>query len=135
MNTPCFRPTAVHLAHHADGGLPVLIADLCYYDYSGRRHHVPAGFRTDGGSKPRLFWRVLGHPFDRALPSYVVHDWYCHKARQLKAAGETAAAVTLRRDADRLMREMHRHLGLSSVKANLEYAGVRIGAWFGGLAG
>ena len=37
---------------------------------------VPAGYRTDFASIPRLFWRVLP-PFGRYGKAAVVHDWLC----------------------------------------------------------
>ena len=35
---------------------------------------VSPGFTTDGGSIPRVFWRVAGHPLGDWLLAYLVHD-------------------------------------------------------------
>ena len=44
----------------------------------GRRWPVPAGTVVDGASIPKVFWSIIGGPFEGAYrgPS-VVHDYYC----------------------------------------------------------
>lgn len=36
---------------------------------------APAGFVTDGGSKPKFSWILVGHPYDECIEAYVIHDW------------------------------------------------------------
>ena len=44
---------------------------------------VPAGFVTDGGSIPRFFWRICGHPMQAPqVRAYVRHDWEYAVARK-----------------------------------------------------
>lgn len=39
--------------------------------------HVPAGFESDGASLPRIFWRLLGHPFSMDyLREAILHDFF-----------------------------------------------------------
>ena len=33
------------------------------------------GFLTDGGTIPRFAWPLVGHPFGRWLPAFLVHDY------------------------------------------------------------
>jgi hypothetical protein len=36
---------------------------------------VPAGFRTDFASIPRLFWPLIGHPAGRYAQAASLHEW------------------------------------------------------------
>ena len=42
---------------------------------------VPAGFRSDGYSFPRILLSVLGSPFADPIEPAVAHDWMCEKAQ------------------------------------------------------
>ena len=42
--------------------------------WAGLKFEVLPGYRTDGLSKPRLTWTVVGHPYGDALPGAIVHD-------------------------------------------------------------
>ena len=76
---------------------------------------VPAGFKSDGASVPRFFWRFLGHPFDRHhLRAGVRHDY------------RYACGVVPRKDCDRMYRNDLKADGLGFIKRNLEYIGVRV---------
>lgn len=59
------RPYVLHrsFSYYTDL-LPVTVID------------VPAGYRTDFASIPRIFWRVLP-PFGRYGKAAVIHDWLC----------------------------------------------------------
>ena len=107
-----------------DGRSAKLLEPFSYVDTGGRVHTATAGMITDGGSVPRFFWRLIGSPFTRCLPAYIIHDWYCERAADL--AGQ--AANDLRRQADRLFAEMLAYLGVSRLKRAMMYAGVRLGA-------
>ena len=129
-----FDPDEVRLAWQVGHGRQArLLHDLHYTDDRGRRHTARAGLWTDGGSKPRLFWRCMGHPWDRFLPAYVIHDHYCDAAADVEDAGQDAEAARLRLEADRLFREMLAWLGARRWQQHIYYAGVRIGAWWHGL--
>lgn len=82
--------------------------------------HIPAGFQTDGGSKPRILWPILGHPLslDR-YPGYIVHD-YLYQAQPVS-----------RRAADEALVEVWRRIGVAPWRCAIEYAGVRVGGWIG----
>lgn len=76
---------------------------------------VPRGFICDGASVPRLFWRFLGHPYDRYhLRPGIKHDFGYHEG------------LKVRKKLDRQYREDLKKQGLGFIKRNLEYAGVRL---------
>lgn len=51
------------------------LQDETYYTSAGM-FVVPQGFESDGASLPRLFWRLLGHPFSMDyLWEAVLHDY------------------------------------------------------------
>ncbi len=117
-----------HLAFPLDGSKPYLLDKFWYLDDIGRKHIIPALFRTDGASIPRFFWRVVGHPFEpRPLPGAIIHDWYCDKAASL-APIDLGQAQSLRLDADRLFCEILRVREIGIIKRSIMYRGVRIGA-------
>lgn len=54
----------------------ILITKDIPYIYHGKRYIIPVGFKSDGASIPRWFWRLIGHPFDmRYLPQAIFHDY------------------------------------------------------------
>ncbi|MDD3886468.1 MAG: DUF1353 domain-containing protein [Victivallaceae bacterium] len=79
---------------------------------------VPTGFYSDGMSVPRIFWRLISPQIgsDAVTRCAVIHDWLYQ------------SHVCTRKEADQWLRD---HLiadaGWSKWKANLVYAGVRIG--------
>lgn len=78
---------------------------------------VPKGFVTDGGSIPRFFWRVIGHPFESEyIDRYVEHDY------------DYAVGSISRKEADEKLREGLKADGMGFFKRNLIYFAVR---WFG----
>lgn len=51
-----------------------------------RKHVVKAGFLTDGASIPRLFWSIVGSPFEGGpLRAAVFHDSICDLALTQRA--------------------------------------------------
>lgn len=83
---------------------------------------IPAGFRTDLASVPRLFWALL--PPDGVYEkAAVVHDWHCI---QLAAGNCTISS----HDADGLFRRMAREEGTGLTARWLLWTGVRWGAVF-----
>jgi hypothetical protein len=86
--------------------------------YRGRRDTfvVPAGFRTDFASVPRVVvWLIPS--FGRYTPAAVLHDW-------LVTTGLDTGAVSSR-DADGLFRRVLRELEVPPVRRWLMWCGVR----------
>jgi hypothetical protein len=51
-----------------------------YVDSDSRRWSVPAGIRIDGASIPKIFWSIVGGPFEGLYrDASVVHDYYCDR--------------------------------------------------------
>ena len=89
-------------------------------EWNGKRVTVPYGFRSDGASVPRFFWRWVFPPGDaRALRAAFVHDWIY----RTHPDGWTKA------DADQLFRELLVENGMPERYARRAYWGVRL---FGG---
>lgn len=89
-------------------------------DWNGKRVTVPYGFRSDGASVPRFFWRWVFPPGDtRALRAAFVHDWIYRTHPE----GWTKA------EADQLFRELLIKDGMPERYARRAYWGVRL---FGG---
>lgn len=85
-----------------------------YYVYQDYRN-IPAGFITDGGSIPRFFWRLIGHPLEgEYVAEYVEHDHDYQTGR------------IPRKEADIKLRDGLAKKGMGLVRRNLVYFGVRL---------
>lgn len=76
---------------------------------------VPAGFRTDFASIPRLLWPLIGHPAGRYAQAASLHDWLYRNH------------LVSRAEADRIFREAMGTLGVPAWKRSLMWAAVRVG--------
>lgn len=55
-----------------------LLSPISFKDIHGETWSVPAGSKTDGASIPRVFWSVIGGPFDGPhRDAAVIHDYFC----------------------------------------------------------
>ena len=81
---------------------------------------VPAAFKTDFASIPRLLWPAMGHPTGKHGKAAVVHDWLYQYPEEYS-----------RRRCDQIFLEAMRVLGVGWWKRSAMYAGVRIGGWVG----
>lgn len=107
-----------------DGVHMILNDDLEYVDSLGRTHTAYRGLRTDGGTIPRFFWRVVGSPWTgKRRLAYVIHDQECEDVWLLPKSLRGVA----RKQADNNLYEMCRYLGDSRAAAWAVYSGVRIG--------
>ena len=88
--------------------------------------NVRAGFEFDGASIPRFLWRVCGHPMEiPRLAAALAHDWLY------------ASHKTSRETADMIYRAICRKMGISALRAAVEYRALRMfggGAWKGHIA-
>ena len=82
---------------------------------------VSVGFVFDGGSIPRFFWRLVGHPMQgKGLPAFLIHD-ALYRAR-----------IGDRKTADKIMHRLLRLNGVGRCKSWIIYRAVRAGgrkAW------
>lgn len=112
--------------HFTDkGGFPFVLTrklsyattTLCVPGVLGKLITVPAGFKTDLASIPRVLWNVLP-PIGAYDAAAVVHDYlYQHNG-------------VSRREADAVLLEAMRILGVRVTQRWAIYAGVRAGGWF-----
>jgi hypothetical protein len=91
------------------------LLDPLVYDGARDRFVVPAGFRTDFASVPRVLTWLVPRT-GRHNRSAVLHDWLC---RQPDVS---------RKDADGIFLRTLRELGVSEGRARVMYLGVRL-AW------
>lgn len=77
---------------------------------------VPAGFVTDMGSVPRIFWGIVD-PWGKASKAFLIHDW-------LYETKERSRLVS-----DAILLEGMEVLGVNWFKRWLIYHGVRAGGW------
>jgi len=57
-----------------------LTTPLTFYDPQELAWEVPQGAIVDGASIPRIFWSIIGGPFDDGYrDASIIHDWYCDK--------------------------------------------------------
>ena len=111
---------AVHTSDE-QGNVYTLLEDLVII-WNGKVLVVPAGFKSDGASVPRFFWRAVFPPGDsRALRAAVAHDFIYRE----HPFGWT------RKEADALFYDLLREDGTSWFSAQSAYWGVRI---FGGAS-
>jgi len=88
--------------------------------FEGRVYRIPAGFRTDGASIPRPLWRICGTPLEAPrVYAALVHDW-------LYSGGDPDVT---RAEADRIYRDLLIALGVSKVKAYVEWSALRLCGW------
>lgn len=85
---------------------------------TGKVDWCPPGYRSDGASVPRIFWRIM-NPFDEALEAAVHHDL------------DYALGRYERPTADRYFLRGMDELGVSWPKRTGAYTAVRLGGWSG----
>ena len=97
-----------------------LVSDLIYCCKRYEKTFVAErGFICDGASIPRIFWTVMGHPFDyRWRSASILHDWFYRRG-----------GVT-RKQADKIFYDGLRYKGVRKTKAWAMYLAVRVGGFF-----
>lgn len=121
-----------HLLGDKKGRKSVLLSDFVYIDKRGRKHTAKKGLIIDGGSIPRWAWIIIGSPYTMAVPAYVIHDWYCEKAK--KVWHDEDIYQDLRKKADKLFKEMLNTLvrvhgrKIPGWKRSIMYRAVRLGS-------
>ena len=88
---------------------------------------IPAGYRFDGASIPRLAWSIIGAPFN---PDFCLaaccHDWYCEHSHEL---GDYQARVI----GDAVFFALLKRAGVAKWRRILMYFAVRANSyWFYG---
>jgi Protein of unknown function (DUF1353) len=62
----------------ADGRTMILTQPYAFIGPNCRRWNAPTGTETDGASIPKIFWSVIGGPFEgRYRNAAIIHDRYC----------------------------------------------------------
>lgn len=88
---------------------------------SDGEHEVPAGFRSDCASIPRIAWPIVGHPLSEFLEDAVWHDFGYRK--------ESDHLGYTRKQMDKFLRETMWNRGFPAWKIAAFYSAVRLGGW------
>lgn len=100
-----------------DGTTVVRTLRPLYYQTALGLVVVPENFRSDGASMPRLFWRLIGHPFQmQYLREAILHDWLYRTQPCSRAL------------ADRIFYELLAGK-VKPWRRRLIYLGLRLGGW------
>lgn len=107
---------------NSDGDILTLEEDL-EIKFRDKMFIVPAGFKCDGASIPGFLWNKISAPVDpRTLRGAIAHDYLY---RNFVPGWD-------RKEADDLFYQLIREDGLSWLRSQIAYAGVRMfgkGAW------
>lgn len=91
---------------------------------------IPEGFRHDGASVPRFFWRLFP-PLSTYAVAAIVHDWFYRwrgKVRiQLYPGGDVITMRATRKQADQVFLNLMTELGLPRWRRRTMHLAVRIG--------
>lgn len=93
-------------------------------EVNGHTVVIPAGFRFDLASVPRILWWLVA-PFHLSIAAPLVHDWLYRRGGWLIPGGARVA----RSDADRVFRDLMRQYGVNPVVAFLAWVVVRVFGW------
>lgn len=134
MKQPLIMPIADYGLHTYE-----LVFDYSYSwlaEGSEWEIRIPAGFRYDGISNPRLFWMVTGiTPDGLGRAAALVHDWiYRHAGAMPEGSflkdGKACSDAWTRKQTDKLFANMLDVSGVSKFRRRVMYLGVRIGGRF-----
>lgn len=83
--------------------------------YSGNQDHfeIPAGFKTDFASVPRIFWNIVP-PYGLYTKAAVIHDWLYRNR------------IVSRKDADGIFRKIMHESEVGKIKRYSMWAAVRL---------
>lgn len=111
----------VEVHHEPDGqGNVFTLREDLEISWDGKTITVPAGFRSDGASVPRFFWRVVFPPSDnRAMRAAFAHDY----VYRIHPDGWTKAL------ADAMFYALLIRGGIPELRAWLAYLGVWLFGW------
>lgn len=103
----------------------VLTEDVVYEihnNHSVTNVIVPKGYPTDGASIPRIFWTVIGSPYQpRHLKAAIIHD-YLYERHQ---GGRKA-----RKEADEIFYYLLKKDGIKKITARIMWSALRLVARF-----
>jgi hypothetical protein len=102
------------------------LVDAPYYD-STAKIEIPAGFKTDLASIPRILWSIIA-PFELSLAAPIVHDYLYNHAGLATNTSEGLIVFT-RKEADVLLYKIALREGVKQWRCNCAYYAVRLVAW------
>lgn len=100
------------------------------YGYAASEHliTVPAKFKFDLASVPRLFWCLIA-PFELSIAAPLIHDFLYDYRGDPPAGSIAPPKVYCRREADRIFREIMQKEGVAGWRRFCAYWAVRMFGW------
>ena len=99
------------------------------YNHAGHQISVPAGYKFNLASIPRLFWFLIA-PFELSIAAPLVHD-YLYDYRGAPPDGSiTPPKVYSRKETDRIFREIMVKEDVAGWRRFFAYWAVRWFGWF-----
>ena len=94
---------------------------------------IPAGFRYDVASIPRIFWPLIA-PRELGYKAPLVHDYLLSKQGyvSIETDGIRTRAHFFRPSIDKIFAVLMREAGVPRWKRRLAYRAVRLWSWFKG---
>lgn len=83
-----------------------------------QRFTIPAHFKTDLASIPRILWPALSPAHSSTMPAAIVHDWLYRKTCDFN-----------RRQTDLIFYSLLQESGVNRFKAAMMYYAVRLFGW------
>jgi hypothetical protein len=85
-----------------------------YFTIDGKQYWIPVGYFYDGASIPRIFWILIGSPFEPDFwAAAMAHDWLY------------LMHWTSRPTADEVIYQLLRKGGVGTIRAHVIWAAVR----------
>jgi len=86
-----------------------------YAPFSYKDIIVPSGFVTDGASIPRIFYTLIGGPYQEFIEAATIHDFMCVNSK-----------IYTRKEADDTFLEIMTELGVKEWKRDLMWRAVSL---------
>jgi hypothetical protein len=97
------------------------------YNHAGHRITVPATFRFDLASVPRLFWFLIA-PFELSIAAPLIHDFLYEHKGDPPTGSMMPPKIYSRKEADRVFRDIMEKEAVAGWRRLPAYWAVR---WFG----
>ena len=98
------------------------------YSHAGHQITVPAGYKFDLASVPRLFWFLIA-PFELSIAAPLVHDFLYDHTGNPPEGSIIPPKVYSRRETDRIFREIMEKEEVAGWRRFCAYWAVRLFGW------
>ena len=99
------------------------------YSQAGHRITVPAGYKFDLASVPRIFWFLIA-PFELSIAAPLIHDFLYDSKGDPPAGSIRPPKIFSRKEADGIFREIMEKENVAGWRRFFAYWAVRWFGWF-----